>query len=591
MVTLHDIISDAGVQIRTPASKAKTKPAKKTRSKGGSERIAPTSAEVRLPIGTTSLMSDKRLIKKILLFLPNGYDYDSWIKLSVAIKAGLGGDEKYYDLFAKWCYKYGPENTPETVSALWDSITNASLGADFLLQEAIIQGFKFTDYDPSYTSDPALRRVIAKDAMFHRYVYCEQIIAFIDTKTNTVLSEKQLKMRENDVGCPSSATKNASNTYVCDSDRKRVVDSITYRPGHDKYYKEPSGKCYNMWQAPKLNLPEQVTDEHVSCWLKLVLHVLPDEYERNLILDWMAHALQKPNEKCNWAVFLGSTAQGIGKDLMMQPLIKGVGETNTQHISPTDLSSDYTDWAASASLVIIEEMASFDRKELMNKLKGYIAAPPDYIRINAKYVRQYDVPNVARYLFFSNVHNALSLERLDRRFFIYWSPAEPESTKFYTHIGEWYEAGGYEKVIRWLMQRDISSFKAKSRAPASRHKEEMRRAGLGPLEEWIEDAIEYFEPPFDKDIICIEDITRSFPARIEKLKPPNQHIGHIIKRCGGFSFGRIALGQKLDTTNKSRSYLYALRNTERYKNLPQEGLIDAFWQQREGDADSVDELW
>ena len=60
------------------------------------------------------------------------HDRSEWVKLLIAAKAGCGGSEDFYEkVVAPWCLRY-EKNTTEYVRQTWDSITVASLDADYL---------------------------------------------------------------------------------------------------------------------------------------------------------------------------------------------------------------------------------------------------------------------------------------------------------------------------------------------------------------------------------------------------------------------------------------------------------------------------
>lgn len=529
-------------------------------------------------IGHPSLLGDAGKVKEALGFIPNEYCYDEWIRMCAAIKAALGGRMEHYEIYEEWCMQY--PNDPSIVKDKWDSITETEIGASYIY--AIAREYGFDDAADSFSGAGSNNRTadaiqLARDAMFERYLWCEELQRFIDTQTGHILTRDALNLREAVAGNPTSSKTCASMVYMRDMHRRQVVWGLTYRPGEGRFYDEASkGLCYNVYQPSKITLPEKVEDNDIGPWMQLVEHVLPDAEARKIILDWCAHTIQCPEVKCNWAPLVGSTAQGIGKDMMFQPLIAGVGEHNVSYVGPDDLASGYTDWAADAKLILVEEMMAFHRKEMMNRLKAFIAAPPDYIRVNKKFVPQYNIPNVASYLFFTNIPNALSLERDDRRFYVYWSLAKPREQSFYSELAEWYENDGLAKVVRWLMQRDITAFEPKGHAPWSKDKEEMRRVGQDPVAQWIEDCIEHCEYPFNTDLVDVKEVVSSMPHGLHKLKPTPQRVGHLIKQCKGISLGRIPFGQKLPHTNEYRGHLYAVRDVEKYCGITEAELAAIF---------------
>lgn len=537
-------------------------------------------------IGHDSLTGDPDLLVKALQALPNTLSYDDWIKMCAAIKAGFGGQEAYYAHFESWCLKY-EGNTPEDARKRWASVIDSELGFNYVLDMArdagfndAVEIFETIDVDPAVDIHVDKSRQVAKDAMFARYIFVEEVKRFVDTQTGNLLDKEQFNLRLPDIGHPSDSKKCAAMVYMKDLDSRRCVRSLTYRPAGEAMIQEEIGMCYNTWRPAPIALPEYVADGEVQPWLELVAHVIPDAEARKIILDWTAFCLQHPGRKCNWAVLLGSNAQGIGKDLMFQPLVDGLGMANVKYIGPTDLAGGYTDWAANSKLVVVEEMHAFERKEMMNKLKAYITQPPMYVRVNAKYIPQYQVPNIGAYLFFSNLSNALAIEKGDRRFYIYWSPAAKAEGNFYKSIVDWYAAGGTARVARWLMQRDTLMFDSGGSAPASADKDDMRRNSQSVLEDWIESSIEENISPFDVDMVSAEDLLHRMPPRIERTRPTRQQLVHALKAFGGVSLGRLRLGETLDTTRTDQPSIIAIRDQEYLLRCSADARREIFWEQR-----------
>ena len=60
-------------------------------------------------------------------------------------------------------------------------------------------------------------------------------------------------------------------------------------------------------------------------WIDHVRKVFPDDADH--IIRWLAHRVQRPQEKINHALVLGG-AQGIGKDTLLEPVKHAVGPWN-----------------------------------------------------------------------------------------------------------------------------------------------------------------------------------------------------------------------------------------------------------------------
>ena len=90
----------------------------------------------RLSIGDPDLMGDQELAQRALEAIGNEFGYDEWIKKAAAFKAAVGGDEACYPAFEGWCLLH-KQNTPEIARNKWDSIRDAEVGFEHLMNAAI----------------------------------------------------------------------------------------------------------------------------------------------------------------------------------------------------------------------------------------------------------------------------------------------------------------------------------------------------------------------------------------------------------------------------------------------------------------------
>jgi hypothetical protein len=334
--------------------------------------------------------------------------------------------------------------------------------------------------------------------------------------------------------------------------------------------------------APEL-LERTVTDEEIRPWLDHVEYIITDAVEREVFFDWLAHLVQRQKPKANFAVLIGG-AQGIGKNLMIEPIIRVLGPGNARSAAEPEIKDKYTTWLAERELVIMEEIYGLS-EEAMNRLKMYIAAPPHTVPVNEKHVKHYEVPNVARFLAFTNQKSALQLSDDDRRWFIVWSSAEPKDARYYITFAGWCE----QNVIligSWLAQRDITAFAAQARAPLTAAKREMfadSLGSLGSLDYYVHQAIADGRQPFDDDLISVEDVVSRLPFELRDLRPvPNEKsMAVALRKVGARKLERVSLGRKLESTGANRTVLWAIRRQSMYAGMENKELVALFWKQRD----------
>lgn len=193
--------------------------------------------------------------------------------------------------------------------------------------------------------------------------------------------------------------------------------------------------------------------------------------EADYFFDYCAHMLQKPEEKCNTAIVL-SGKQGIGKDAALNPVKDAIGVWNCKNISPDKLFDQFKSYIQTLMLVIDEVRSTEDHNAtaFYNILKPLVAAPPDILEMNEKFLNPTYVPNVMRVFITTNDYSSMYIPKEDRRMFIMHSKADREwaGKGYFDKYHAWYrerKKQGCLDVAAWLMQRDISKFKAKVEAP------------------------------------------------------------------------------------------------------------------------------
>ena len=205
-------------------------------------------------------------------------------------------------------------------------------------------------------------------------------------------------------------------------------------------------------------------------WVEHVRTLWPDPAEHEYFFDYCAHMLQHPETKCNAAIVLSGT-QGIGKDAALEPVKRAVGDWNAKNIDPDELFSPYRPWLQSVMLVVDEVRPSkdeFHASSMYNTLKPLIAAPPNTLPMNDKYVKLRHIVNVLRVFLTTNDWLAMYIPEEDRRMFIMHSNCQQKwheaagRPQYFTEYWGWLEAGGYASVAAWLLERDVRQFNPKA---------------------------------------------------------------------------------------------------------------------------------
>ena len=519
---------------------------------------------------------------------PEFADYGAWECILRAMKTASGGDEAFYDeIYLPW-NRNNPDNDDDLIRSKWESHVDSGLGWDYLCSVAEPKGFlghitaQFDNLDADGVGAPAAaaNETPPSEEWQDRYAYIEPRKEFVDLRSPTLQDYdlQSFKLKFPDLS-PWSPKSNAAMRYLR-SNRKTVCDGYTYLPGKPRIVEEEGRRLVNRWSPGLDVLGRTVSEEEVGPFLGHVDYIIPDPEECETVLNWLAHQVQRRSPKVNYALLIGGT-QGIGKSLLFDPVIRFLGQHNTRTTSEVEIKDKFTSWFAEKELVLLEEIRGLSDAEL-NRLKMYIAAPPYWVPVNEKHVKAYEVPNVARFVAFTNSEYALQLADDDRRWFVLWSPASPRSPAYYATLARWM-AENAALVGTWLAQRDLSGFAAQGRAPMTRAKREMQLAGRNSLDYWVHEAIENGQAPFETDLVSVGDVLARLPYEARHLRPTptEKSVSMALKSVGAVRLDRVSLGRPIETTGASRTVLWGVRGQGILRGLRHDQLVELFWHQRD----------
>jgi Family of unknown function (DUF5906) len=254
-------------------------------------------------------------------------------------------------------------------------------------------------------------------------------------------------------------------------DRNKAVEQMTWSPGEPKiiegrlvsdggWIHRPGSRCFNLYRPPAL-VPGDA--RQAGPWIDHIAKVYGDYAVH--IQRYLAHRVQKPQEKINHALVLGGS-QGIGKDTLLEPVKTAIGHWNFADVSPRHVLGRFNGFAKSVILRVSEarDLGDVDRFAFYDHMKVYIAAPPDVIRVDEKNLREYTISNVCAVIVTTN-HKAdgIFLPVDDRRHFVAWSNLTQKDfpADYWSSLWRFYETGGINRVSAYLHELELADFNPK----------------------------------------------------------------------------------------------------------------------------------
>lgn len=269
------------------------------------------------------------------------------------------------------------------------------------------------------------------------------------------------------------------------------VNGFTYKPGapaiideHDEH-----NSAWNIW--PGWGCQPQPGD--IQPFLDLVDHLFKGagDEAKQWFLRWCAFPLQYPSTKMFTACVIHGVRHGTGKSLIGYTLGKIYGKNFTE-INQSHLHKDFNSWAEGKQLVMGDDVTGSNKRADNDLLKKLITQRE--LRVNAKFMPEYVVPDCVNYLFTSNHPDAFFLENDDRRLFIHEVLVGPMTEDFYMDYGLWLDTNGPAALFDYLLKLELGDFNPAAPALRTAAKEQMTSDTRSDLGEWVNRLRE--EPEF-----------------------------------------------------------------------------------------------
>lgn len=345
----------------------------------------------------------------------------------------------------------------------------------------------------------------------------------------------------------STASALALNMY-----RIPTVVGRRYVPGQDSIFTEPDGTFANTYPEHEIpETPEKLTardKKNIEIVKAHIRHLLADEKEQRMFLDWLSWVVQNPGKHARYAILLQGV-QGDGKTFFAEMMRAVMGVSNVTMLNAHILHSDFTDWAEGSCLNCFEEVRLINDKnkyETLNRIKPYITNTINEIHPKGRPI--YNAINTASYLLFTNFKDALPIDDTDRRYLVLfsrWQQREKlaafkrENPDYYVKLYATIEdsAGALRK---WLLRHEQhEDFDPMGDAPDTEARKQMiNRAKPAFIQSLTEIILENEHPAISNDILDVTVMNDVFFSRDLEV-PPGKALSSMLERDGFERVGRL----------------------------------------------------
>jgi hypothetical protein len=287
-------------------------------------------------------------------------------------------------------------------------------------------------------------------------------------------------------------------------DQTRRAAAMAWAPGepefiHDRlpvdagWVTKAGAITFNNYRPPVIAPGDA---QRAQRWLDHWHAIYPSD-EATHCIAFLAHLVQRPAVKINHCIVLVG-APKIGKDTLLEPMETAVGPGNYKEITLSNLISKNNEFLRAVFVRLSEardmgEQGRIDRYGLHDHTKNLLATPPNMLRINEKYIREYYIVNCFGMAVTSNHRDAFFLTPDDRRYFVATSECGTGqfSAEYWSEFWTYYNHdNGINDVVALLRQYDLSGFDPKAPPPKTPGFWHMVNADRGEEHGALNDAIE-----------------------------------------------------------------------------------------------------
>ena len=350
---------------------------------------------------------------------------------------------------------------------------------------------------------------IEKAEWYERFAYIQADDGYFDLTDRREVSRSTFNALYRHIDCKSihNSKRRLEASHCFDENRQakgaKALAGITYAAGATILVARDGLVYGNRWRDAR---PAAKAGD-VSLWLQHVERMVPEQFEREHLLNALAHKVQFPGHKINHAILMGGN-HGSGKDTLFAPFFWAIGgeaKANCSLVKNEDLSSQWG-YALECEVMEIAELRQAeakDRRALENTLKPIIAAPPELLMVNRKGLHPYMALNRVFVIAFSNERVAISLPSEDRRWFVIWCAAPKLAEAQAVSLWNWYQhRAGFEAVSHYLHTRDVSDWNPSAPPPMTEAKAIMVEHGMSTAESFLVDQLRRRVGEFSRGVIA-----------------------------------------------------------------------------------------
>lgn len=290
---------------------------------------------------------------------------------------------------------------------------------------------------------------------------------------------------ENERRPAEGGTQPKSKQWLMSKFRRTYPNGIVFLPNQ-----EVEG-TYNHWQGFSVE-PADVKDASRGCklFLKHVRDVIcsGDEEKYQYMLGWMAHLVQKPEEKPGVAIVYRGK-KGTGKDTVFNYLGRLIRNHYIVLANQDQLVGKFNQHEEKCLLLHAEEGFWAGDKKAQGSLQTKITS--EHVMIEPKGMNAFQIKSCLRLFISSNERWVVPASEDERRYFVLnVSEKHRRDSNYFKALRAELEGSGPSHLLTYLMRLDISDFQVRD-VPDTEALAEQKAQGLRNVERWWHEVLQH----------------------------------------------------------------------------------------------------
>ncbi|MTI12256.1 DUF5906 domain-containing protein [Sansalvadorimonas verongulae] len=308
----------------------------------------------------------------------------------------------------------------------------------------------------------------------------------------------------------SVADLNVGTAWIRWAGKNRRLGGITFQPNLEKC---PEA-VFNLWRGFAVS---PAPDGDCKVYLDHLFRVIcgSDEKAYKYLIGWLAHMVQKPDEKPSVAVFMRSV-MGAGKDTMVKAISGMLGIHATTQNGDEQITGRFQGALQEKLFVFINEARVTDSRAI-DRLKSLITESEVSLELKGK--DPVRIPNYARFIFASNHDHVIKADPKERRYLMLepkplYSVGSREHFDYFSELHKWIDEGGAGKLLAFLQGVDLTGFNPHS-APVTALLNEQKLYSMKPVHQFIREWLANSSGVEWKERVLANDLTERYRAWVD----------------------------------------------------------------------------